>query len=143
MILTSIHRRNKTFLWQVFFATFFYFWHFYSMLKEPSLFRDQALFQANCWDWCNPKKLHTAFGVNHRYLIAVDCSSSHLKSAKLKDKEYTINVPSFYTTLQKRKKLMHQVFNICWQMVSCWYMLLMLCLLLLDICGVNTLKTKV
>ena len=28
----------------------------------------------------------------HRYLIEVDCSSGQFKSAKLKDKEYTINV---------------------------------------------------
>ena len=113
MILFSIHRRNTTFLWQVFVR------HSYWMFNEPSLFRDQFLFQANCWDWCNPKKLHIAFGVNHRHLIEVDCSSSHFKSAKLKDKEFTINAPSFYTTLQKRKRLMHQFFNICWQMVIC------------------------
>ena len=29
---------------------------------------------------------------------------------------------------------MHQIFNICWQMLSCWLMLLMLYLALLDIC---------
>ena len=29
---------------------------------------------------------------------------------------------------------MHQVFNICWQMVSCWFVLLILYLLNLDIC---------
>ena len=34
---------------------------------------------------------------------------------------------------------MHQVFNLCWQMVSCWFMLLMLYLPLLDICGFNVL----
>ena len=60
------------------------------------------------------------------HLIEVDCSSVQYKSAKLKDKEHTINAPSFKTTLQNRKRLMHQVFNICWQMVSCWFMLLML-----------------
>ena len=70
----------------------------------------------------------------HRYLIEVDCSSGHFKSAKLKDKVYTINAQSFFTTMQKRKRLMHQVFNICWPMVSCWFMLLMLYLPLLDIC---------
>ena len=36
---------------------------------------------------------------------------------------------------KKRKRLMHQFFNICWQMVSCSFMLLMLYLPLLDICG--------
>ena len=33
------------------------------------------------------------------------------KSAKLKGKEYTINAPIFPTTLQKRKKWMHQIFK--------------------------------
>ena len=40
---------------------------------------------------------------------------------------------NFFTTLQKRKRWMHQIFNICKQMVSCWLMLLMLYLPLLDI----------
>ena len=54
----------------------------------------------------------------HRYLIEVDCSLGQFESAKLKDKEFTIKAPNFFTTLQKRKRLMHQIFNICWQMVS-------------------------
>ena len=40
---------------------------------------------------------------HHRYLIEVGCSSGQFKSAKLKDKEYTINAPTFFTTSQKRK----------------------------------------
>ena len=36
---------------------------------------------------------------------------------------------------KKRKRWMHQIVNIFWQMVSCWFMLLMLYLTLLDICG--------
>ena len=40
---------------------------------------------------------------HHRYLIEVDCSSCQFKSAKLKNKEYTINAPTFFTTLQKKK----------------------------------------
>ena len=55
----------------------------------------------------------------YRYLIEVDCSSGQFKSAKLKDKEYTLNAPSFYTTTQKSKRLMHKICHICWQMVSC------------------------
>ena len=44
----------------------------------------------------------------HRYLISQDCN--------------------------KRKIWMQQIFNICWQMICCWFMLLMLYLPLLDIC---------
>ena len=40
---------------------------------------------------------------NHRCLIEVDFSFDQFKSTKLKDKEYTINASSFYSTLQKRK----------------------------------------
>ena len=40
---------------------------------------------------------------NHRYLIEVDFSFDQFKSTKWKDKEYTINAPSFYSTSQKRK----------------------------------------
>ena len=41
--------------------------------------------------------------------------------------------------MQKRKRLMHQVFNIWWQTVSCWFMLLMLYFPLLDtyVCRLN------
>ena len=39
---------------------------------------------------------------------------------------------------KKRKRWMHQIFYICWQMVSCWFMLLMMYLPLLDICGSNS-----
>ena len=42
---------------------------------------------------------------DHRYLIEVDCSLGQFKSAKLKDKEYIINAPSFYTTLQKKTEI--------------------------------------
>ena len=38
----------------------------------------------------------------HRYIIKVNCSLGQFKSAKLSDKEYTINSPSVYITLQKR-----------------------------------------
>ena len=34
-------------------------------------------------------------GFHHRYIMEVDCSLSQFKSAKLKDKEYTIKAPSF------------------------------------------------
>ena len=44
---------------------------------------------------------------------------------------------NFFTALQRRKRLMHQIFNICWQMVSCWFILLMPYLPLLDICGIT------
>ena len=33
------------------------------------------------------------------------CSLGKLKSAKLKDKEYTINAPIFFTTLQNKKEM--------------------------------------
>ena len=59
------------------------------------------------------------------------------KSAKLKDQNYIISAPIFFTALQRRKRLMHQIFNICWQMVSCWFILLMPYLPLLDICGIT------
>ena len=45
--------------------------------------------------------LNNKKGGGHRYLKEVDCSSGQFKSAKLKDKEYTINAPIFFTTLQK------------------------------------------
>ena len=38
-----------------------------------------------------------------------------------------------FTQHWKKEKLMHQFFNICRQMVSCWFMLLLLNLPLLDI----------
>ena len=41
----------------------------------------------------------------HRYLIEVDGSSGQFKSAQLKDKEYTINAPSFDTTLPNKKEI--------------------------------------
>ena len=41
----------------------------------------------------------------HSYLIELDCSSGQFKSAKLKDKEYTRNAPSFFTILQKKKEI--------------------------------------
>ena len=42
--------------------------------------------------------------VQHRYQIELDYSPGQFKSAKLKDKKYTINVPSFYTTLHKKER---------------------------------------
>ena len=74
---------------------------------------------------------------NHSYLIEVDCFLGQFKSAKLKDKEHTINAPSFFSTLQKRKRLMHQVFIVCGPMVGCKLKFLMLYFPLLDICGDN------
>ena len=47
---------------------------------------------------------------NQRYLIEVDCSLGQFKSAKLKDKEYTINAPSSYTLLQKKKEFNATIF---------------------------------
>ena len=41
----------------------------------------------------------------HRYLKEVDCSSGQFKSAKLKDEEYAIHAPFFFTTLQKKEKI--------------------------------------
>ena len=70
--------------------------------------------------------------LEHRYQIKVDCSSGQSKSVKLKDR---INAPIWFTTLQIKKSWMHQIFNICWQRGSCWFMLLMLYLPLLDICA--------
>ena len=72
---------------------------------------------------------------DHRYLIEVDCSSGQFKSAKLNDKDYTFNAFSLKKNITKRTRLMHQVFNICWEMVGCQILLLMLYLSLLDICG--------
>ena len=80
---------------------------------------------------------------DHRYLIEVDLSSGQSKFAKSKDKEYTINAQIFWTTSQKRKRLMHQVFNIFLQMVSCWFMLVMLYLPLLDICVPDSILVKI
>ena len=71
----------------------------------------------------------------HRYLIEVDFSLGQFKSSKMKDKEYSITAPIFSQHCKKRKIRMHQIFNICWQMVSCWFMLLKLYLPLLYICG--------
>ena len=34
-------------------------------------------------------------GINHRYLIEVDCSLDQFKLVKLKDKKHTINAPVF------------------------------------------------
>ena len=39
-------------------------------------------------------------GLNHRYLIEVDCSLGEFKSTKLKEEVYTINAPSFCTTFR-------------------------------------------
>ena len=47
------------------------------------------------------KKL-TQSGVGHKYIIEVDCSWDQFKSYKLKDKEYSINAPIFFTSLQKK-----------------------------------------
>ena len=80
------------------------------------------------WKWSNP-----------RNLIEIDCSSGQFKSAKLKVKEYNKNAPISFTTLQK-KRWMHQIFYICWQMVSCWFMLLMLYLPLLYIFAQASMK---
>ena len=44
-------------------------------------------------------------GRSHRCLIEVDCSLGQFKSAKLKDKIYTINTPIFFTTLKKKKEI--------------------------------------
>ena len=68
------------------------------------------------WDLKN--SLHKYNKWDHRYLIEEDCSSGQFKSAKLKDKNHTTDTPIFLTTLHKRNTLMHQIFNICWQMVS-------------------------
>ena len=63
--------------------------------------------------------------LHNRYVTEVDCSSGQFKSAKLKDKEYTINAPIFTQYCKKRKRLMHQISNIRWIMVNsctCIYM---------------------
>ena len=39
-----------------------------------------------------------------RYLREVDCSLGQFKSAKLKDKNNTINAPTFFKTLQKKER---------------------------------------
>ena len=43
----------------------------------------------------------TSFVSDHQFLIEVDCSLGQFKSAKLKDKENTINPPSFYKRIAK------------------------------------------
>ena len=43
----------------------------------------------------------------HRYVREVDCCLGQFKSAKLKNIEYSINVPIFVTTMTQRKKWMH------------------------------------
>ena len=40
--------------------------------------------------------------MNHRYLIEADCSLGQFKSAKLKDKEYAINVSTQKCTIVGR-----------------------------------------
>ena len=52
------------------------------------------------------------------------------------------NAPIFLHSIEKRKRLGHQFFIICWQMVNCWFMLLMLYLPLLDSCEMYTLVVQ-
>ena len=65
--------------------------------REPELLLDSAV-QEDA-----KKYFHSLLCDNHRYLIEVDCSLGQFKSAKSKDKEYTLNAPSFYSALQKKK----------------------------------------
>ena len=61
------------------------------------------------WNVFNWTQVHRQ---DHRYLIEEDCSLGQFRSAKLKDKQYTINAPIFSQHCKKRKRLMHQLFNI-------------------------------
>ena len=47
-------------------------------------------------------KTWTDLSNDHRYLIEIGCSSDQFKSAKLKDKEYTINMPIFFHNIAKK-----------------------------------------
>ena len=106
-------------------------------------FTGLLIMQICCWNFTNSTNVKTRTGLVHCLdpdsayinLIELDCSLGQFKSAKLKNKENAVSAPNFYTYLQKRYRLMHQVFNYCWQMFSCWFMSLMLYLPLLDICG--------
>ena len=82
----------------------------------------------------NTKFCRPLVGWDHRYIIEQISLWANFMATKLKDKKYTINAPSFFITLNINR-LMHQLFHICWQMVSCWFMLLMLFIPLLYICG--------
>ena len=59
--------------------------------------------QHNCQEEENQSKKHVlSFVINiHRYLIEVDCSLGQFKSAKLKDKEHTVNAPFFHSIAKK------------------------------------------
>ena len=106
--------------------------------RQPSTFKD---YQPNviwfiCVSWhfsLTPLNTrHSTFFIDtnpdHRYLMEVDCSSGQFMSA-IERQRITLNGPIFSQHCNKRKRWMHQSFNICWQMVSCW-LLLMLYLLI-------------
>ena len=59
------------------------------------------------------------------------------KSAKWKDKEHTINAPIFFTTLQKKKEMDAPNFLLLLADGQLLFMLLMLCLPLLDVYGLS------
>ena len=66
--------------------------------REPELLLDSAV-QEDA-----KKYFHSLLCDNHRYLIEVDCSLGQFKSAKLKDKVYTINAPIFFHNIAKKEK---------------------------------------
>ena len=43
--------------------------------------------------------------LEHRYQIELDCSLGQFKSAKLEDKEYTINATKFFCNIAKKKEI--------------------------------------
>ena len=111
--------------------------------RQPSTFKD---YQPNviwfiCVSWhfsLTPLRTrHSTFFIDtypdHRYLMELDCSLGQFKSA-IGRHRIALNAPIFSQHGNKRKRWMHQIFNIFWQMVFCWFMLLMLYLPILDIC---------
>ena len=55
----------------------------------------------------------------HKYLMEADCSLGNLSLPNW-NKKLTLWMSQVFTQhCEKRKRLMHQVFNICWQMVNC------------------------
>ena len=64
---------------------------------------------SRCWSFLIEKKLQRhSTRCSNRYLKETDWSLGQFKSAKLKDKENTLNAPIFFTRL-KKERWMHQI----------------------------------
>ena len=62
------------------------------------------------------EKLLYETSIPHRYLI--DCSLANLSLPNWKTNNIlTLNAPIFFTTLQKRKRWIHPIFNVCWLLI--------------------------